>query len=91
MYSAEEYADQHRKFLEENNPSVLHGLKDPNSYLSSVGQTAAERLEHIMSLHLRDPDLQKLSAPQRARELRSRQLEADEMVRHDLIYQPLPE
>ncbi len=35
------YAEEHKRFLEENNPSVLRQQDDPTSYLSSVGQEAA--------------------------------------------------
>ena len=88
---AERFAAEHRRFLEEHNPSVLRGQSDPTSYLSSVGRSAAVTLEHLMSQHLRDPELQKLPAPQRARLLRNHQQAAEELIRHDLIFQPLPE
>ena len=88
---AERFAAEHKRFLEENNPSVLRGLSDPTSYLSSVGQTAADMLEHLMVQAVHDPEVRKLSGPEWARELRSRQLEAEEVIRHDVIFQPLPE
>jgi hypothetical protein len=85
------FAAEHKRFLEEHNPAVLRGQSDPTSYLSSVGLTAADMLEQIMVQHLHDPELQKLPAPQRARLLRNHQQAAEELIRHDLIYQPLPE
>ena len=87
----ERFALEHKRFLEEHNPSVLHGQSDPDSYLSSVGRAAGERWDHVMSHYLRDKDLQKLPAPQRAMALQSRQFEVEEVIRHDLIFQPLPE
>ena len=48
-------------------------------------------LDHLMSHYLRDTELQKLPAPQRARALRNRQHAVEELIRHDLIFQPLPE
>jgi hypothetical protein len=87
----QEFALEHKRFLEQHNPSVLRGQSDPDSYLSSVGRAAGERWEHLMSHYLRDKDLQKLPAPQRALALRSRQHSVEEVIRHDLIFQPLPE
>jgi len=49
MYDAKDHAEEHRKFLEENNPSVLRQQSDPNSYLSSVGEQAESMFEHLMS------------------------------------------
>ena len=87
----ERFALEHKRFLEEHNPSVLRGQSDADSYLSSVGQQAADMLEHLMIQAQHDPEVRKLQGPERARELRSRQLEAEELIRHDLIFQPLPE
>jgi hypothetical protein len=60
--TARRYEQEHQRFLEENRPDVLHALQQSgelSSYLSSVGETASQRLEHEMSQHqhLRDPDL----------------------------------
>ena len=38
---AERFAAEHKRFLEQHDPSVLSQLSDPASYLSSVGQTVA--------------------------------------------------
>jgi hypothetical protein len=54
-----------------------------------VGETASERLEHALSQHLSDPELQKLPFQDRVRELQSRRLEAEEVIGHDLIHQPV--
>ena len=38
---AERFAAEHKRFLEQHDPSVLSQQSDPTSYLSSVGQTVA--------------------------------------------------
>jgi hypothetical protein len=88
MYDAKDYAEEHRKFLVENNPSVLSGQKDQNSYLSLVGQQAEEMFEHLMTQRRRQ--VQDLPHLEKVRKLQAFRHQADEMVRHDLIYQPLP-
>jgi hypothetical protein len=89
MYDAKDYAEEHRRFLEENNPSVLRGQKDQNSYLSSVGELAEQMFEHLMIQRRRQ--VQNLPHLEMVRELQAFRHQADEMVRHDLIYQPLPD
>jgi hypothetical protein len=79
----------HKKFA--HNPSVLSGQSDPTRYLSLVGSQASDRFWHLMGQHLRDPELAKMSAPQRAQELQRREHEVEDLVRHDLILQPVPE
>ena len=49
--TAERYAAEHKRFLEQHNPAVLHQQSDPASYLSSVGQQAAEMYRHLMYQH----------------------------------------
>ena len=85
------YADEHRRFLEENNPSVLSRQSDPSSYLSSVGETAAQMHRHLMFSHLRSPAVQKLPFPDQGTELQNRLREVEELVRHDHVLQPVPE
>jgi Transposon-encoded protein TnpV len=89
MYDAKDYAEEHRKFLEENHPSVLRGQKDPSSYLSLVGEQAESMFEHLMMQRRRQ--VQNLPHLEMVRELQAFRHQADEMVRHDLIYQPLHE
>jgi hypothetical protein len=89
MYDAKDYAEEHRKFLEENNPSVLRGQKDPNSYLSLVGEQAEDMFGHLMMQRMHQ--VRNLSHLEKVRELEAFRHQADEMVRYDLIYQPLPE
>ena len=91
---AERYAAQHRQFLAENNPDVLRELKqsgDLNSYLSSVGEQAAQTFEQLMMRHANSKDVQSLPHQQRVQELRSRQHEVQEIVQHEIVFQPLPE
>ena len=91
MYDAQHYARLHKQFLEENNPSVLKGQPDRNSYLSSVGQQAEEMFEHLMTQYGHQPEVQKLPYHQKVQELQSHRHQADEVVRNNLIYQPLPQ
>jgi Transposon-encoded protein TnpV len=90
--TAQEFEEEHRQFLQENAPHVLEGLRRSgtlDSYLASIGETASERLEHVMSQHLADKELQKLPHLERVRELQNRHQEAEEIIRHDLILQPV--
>jgi hypothetical protein len=91
MYDAKDYAEEHRKFLVENNPSVLSGQKDQSSFLSMVGEQAEEMFLHLMMQRANQPEVRKLPHLEKVRELEAFRHQADEMVRHDLIYQPLPE
>jgi hypothetical protein len=52
MSLADKYAAEHKRFLEDHNPSVLRGQSDADSYLSSVGRSAAEMFEHLMYQHM---------------------------------------
>jgi hypothetical protein len=63
---AERFAAEHKRFLEENNPSVLSQQSDPTSYLSSVGETAADRYRDLMYRHDRSPEVQKLPTSRRS-------------------------
>ena len=90
---AQEYAQEHKRFLEQSNPRVLSGLRRSgslNSYLSSVGQQASDRFLTLMMQYKNSPEIEKLPYQDRVQALQSRRREADELVRHDLIHQPLP-
>jgi hypothetical protein len=92
--AAKRWAEEHRRFLEENNPAVLADLRrqgDLNSYLSSVGESANEMESHLMSQYLTSKEVQNLPFHDRVRALRSRQREVEELIRHDVILQPVPE
>lgn len=89
---AKRYAEEHKRFLQEHRPDVWRRLQqdDPNSYLSSVGQQAAQRFMDLMSKHSNSPAVQKLPHLQRVQELQSRRHEVEELIQHELIFQPLP-
>jgi hypothetical protein len=82
---------EHRRFLEENRPDLLTALQwsgDLDDYLTSIGETASERLSDAMRGMLNDPQHQKLPHLERVRALQNRQQETEELIRHDLILQP---
>jgi hypothetical protein len=84
----------HRKFLEDANPQMLaqlHQSGDLNSYLFSVGETANEMLHEMMRQHQHSEEVRALPHMERVRALQNRLMEADEVVRRDVINQPLPE
>jgi hypothetical protein len=45
----------------------------------------------LMHSHNRKPEVQKLPHMEKVRELEGRRHEVEEVIRHDLIFQPLPE
>jgi Transposon-encoded protein TnpV len=86
------YQAEHRRFLAENRPDVLRELQragELDDYLTSIGETASERLSHAMRQLLNDKEHQKLPYMERVRALRHRQQETEEQIRHDLILQPV--
>ena len=84
MSLADKYAAEHKRFLEEHNPAVLRGQSDPTSYLSSVGETAAEMFWHLMRECMQR--VRDLPHMEKVRELESRRHEVEELIRHDLIF-----
>jgi hypothetical protein len=90
---ARRYAQEHLRFLQEARPDVLAELRQHgnlDSYLSSVGESASEMSEHLMSQALASKEVQSLPYHQKVRELQSRQREVEELIQHDLICQPAP-
>jgi hypothetical protein len=89
---AESYGKEHEQFLKEANP-LLHKKLSQSGQLQaqvhSVGESAAETIQHVTAQNLRETN--SLPPPEREKELRSRHLSMEEIVRHDLIHQPLPE
>lgn len=83
------FAEEHKKFLEENAPDVLSKQSNQKNYLSSVGEQATEMFDNLMMQYNNSPEIQKLPYQERVMALQSRRHEAEEIVRHDLIYQPL--
>jgi hypothetical protein len=55
-----------------------------------LGQQAEELFSTLMFQYANSPEVQKLPYLERVQALQSRHHEAEEIVRHDLIYQPLP-
>jgi hypothetical protein len=79
------------ELLEENRPDVLRELRESRilkSYLSSLGETASERLSYAMRELLNDKEHQKLPYLERVRALQNRQQETEEQIRHELMLQP---
>ena len=91
---AKQYAEEHRKFLRENQPRLLQSLSQSGNlknHLHSVGEQASEMHLHLMAQHNNHKDMQKLPFQKRLESLQSHLLSVQEMVRHDLIHQPEPE
>lgn len=88
---AKEFAEEHKRFLVEHRPDVWRKLQqsDPDSYLSSVGEQASDRYWTLMRQYQHSPEVKKLPFQERVQALQSRQHEAAEIVRHDLLHQPL--
>ena len=78
-------------FSRRTTPPSCQGKADRTSYLSSVGEQAAEMYEQLMSRHNNSKEVQKLPHLERVRELQSHHHEVEEIIRHDLILQPVPE
>jgi hypothetical protein len=89
---AEQFAKEHHHFLAVNRPDVLAALEeagDLDDYLASIGETASDRLDHAMRDLLNDKNHQSLPYLERVRALQNRQQETEEIIRHDLILQPI--
>ncbi len=88
---AQEYSQQHRKFLEEHRPDVWRKLQssDRQNYLSSVGNQASDRFDHLMREYAQSPEVKDLPYMQKVQALQSRRHEANEIVQAELIHQPL--
>ena len=91
---AHQYAAEHRRYLQENRPDLLARYERSDrtrSYLSSVGEEAADLESRLMAEYQARPEVKALPYQARVRALQSRQAEVQELVRHDLILQPVPE
>ena len=89
---AKEYAAEHRKFLRENAPEMFKSLSQSGTlwkHLHSVGEQASEMHLHLMAQHNNHKDTQKLPYQKRLESLQSHRQSVEEMVRHDLIHQPI--
>ena len=89
---AQEYAKEHLKFLKDNNPDLLAALEksgDLQAYLSTTGEDAADSFRTMMAQTLRAS--QNLPYQKQMTMLQNGQESAEEIIRHEMIYQPLPE
>ena len=92
--SEKRWAQEHLRFLQENNPAVLEGLNrsgELSNYLSSVGREAHQSELQQTNRFRHDPELRKLPAPELTQALQNHRQSVEEQVRHDLILQPVPE
>jgi hypothetical protein len=91
---AKQYAEEHHRFLKQSNPRLLKSLHqsgDLEKHLHSTGENAALMHETIMSQGSQTKEMQEMPYLQRVQRLQSLHKSAQEMVRSDLIHQPLPE
>lgn len=90
---AKQYAEEHHEFLKRSNPRFLKSLiqsGDLETHLHSTGEDAAQMYETIMSQGSQTKEVQEMAYPEKDRSLQNLRQSAQEMVRHDLIYWPLP-
>ena len=90
--SPQEWAAEHRKFLTENNPEVLAGLAQSGNldqYLQEIGDQAAQRMKDGLRERFLHPETQALPHLKKMEELLSHHRELEEIVRHELIHQPI--
>ena len=73
------------------NPAVLSGQSDQTSYLSGIGNQAADRLEQAMASLVNSKEFQRLPHLEQLKQLASRRESIEEAIRHDLILQAVPE
>jgi hypothetical protein len=91
---AKQFAEEHHKFLKENNPKLLAQLVqsgDLAEHLREIGESGEQMLEHEVEKLDNSPRVQNLPFMERVRELQSLQRSMMEIIRHDLIFQPIPE
>lgn len=90
-YSAAHYSRLHREYLQ-NNPELLAQVRqehpDLTSYLSSRGKEAEELHTTLMMQRQQSPQFQSLPYPERVKDLEAFRHQADESVRHQLVYDP---
>ena len=89
---AKQYGEEHERFLKETNPSLHKSLSRSGqleSHLHSVGNEASELHEAQMMKASQSKEMQSLPFQQRLERLQSLQQSTQEIVRHDLIHQPV--
>src|SRR6266566_4274861 len=82
---ASQYAEEHRRFLQENQPKLLKKLSrsgDLESYLTEIGESAQEMLSDTMARHNNSPAVQNLPYQERVRSLQSLRQAMEEIIRH---------
>jgi hypothetical protein len=89
---AKQYAEEHYRFLTESNPRFLKNLQQSGSlehHLHSTGEDAAQMHEAIMSQGSQSKEMQDMPYPQKDKALRGLLQATQELVRSDLIHQPV--
>lgn len=89
---AQEWAQEHLEFLQNSNPTLFKSLSQSGAlpeHLHTVGETAASQQSQAHGAAIKETN--SLPYMERVAELQSRRLSAREIIRHDLIHQPLPE
>ena len=84
------FANEHRRFLQENRPDVLAQFEkdgDLSQYLSLIGQQAEDRMAMLLS-PMTGPEIQNLPHLKKVAALQNLHQSALEIVRDELIFQP---
>jgi hypothetical protein len=85
------FAAEHEKFLKENHPRLHRSLSQSGKLqprLTSTAETAAEMFNHEMFKKL--DQTKDLEHQEREKQLQGHRESMMELVRHDLIWQPIP-
>jgi hypothetical protein len=86
------FAEEHEKFLKANQPQLHRSLSRSGKLqarLTSVGEQAAETLTHEMLKKVASE--RDLAPSELEKQLRGHHEAMTELVRHDLIHQPIPQ
>lgn len=89
---AQRWAQEHRRFLEENRPDVLKGLQESGDQLFLFGGPHGERAPGAR--HEPAPKRHggsEAAVPGAVRKLQNRPLDEEEVISHDLINRPASE
>jgi hypothetical protein len=89
---AKEYAAEHERYLKEAVPKLHRKLSasgDLESHLRSTGEQAAEMHRSMMGQAMHET--RDLPYPERVQALQGHLQATQELVRHDLIHQPVPD
>jgi hypothetical protein len=86
------FAEEHRKFLEVTHPRLYRSLKQSGKLqqrLTSVGEEAADM--HTNEMFRKLDSLKDVDPLEMEKQLRAHHEMMTELVRHDLIWQPIPQ